>query len=343
MWPAAWAWTKIRLGAPRREGNALLSYFLAVLAACANATSSVLQRKANKEVPQKENLSWKLIQSLLHQPIWFFGILAITVGFLLQASALGAGELAVVEPILVLELPFTLILASRVFRSGMGAREWGSILAMTAGLAGLLYFLSPTAGRSDEVHLYIWLIGIGANLALVGVLVLWGRRGPAGRGGGAQGSGAHQAAVFGIAGGSAFGLTAALMKGMTTYYSQGGFGAIFTSWQLYAMVASGALGMFLVQSALNAGKLIAAQPGLSLSDPIISILWGVLAFHERVRGGPIHLLMAALSTAVLAAAVVVLARSPLLSDDQQQGTQDGQSRRRPGDQPQSESPHPARS
>jgi drug/metabolite transporter (DMT)-like permease len=132
------------------------------------------------------------------------------------------------------------------------------------------------------------------------------------------------------------------MKGMTTYFSQGGFGAIFTSWQLYAMVASGVLGMFLVQSALNAGKLIAAQPGLTLSDPIISILWGVLAFHERVHGGPIHLLMAALSTVVLAAAVVALTRSPLLSDDQQ-GTQDGQSRRRPGDRPQSESPHPARS
>jgi hypothetical protein len=30
----------------------MLSYLLAVLAACANATSSVLQRKANQQVPQ---------------------------------------------------------------------------------------------------------------------------------------------------------------------------------------------------------------------------------------------------------------------------------------------------
>ena len=73
----------------------MLSYLLAVLAACANATSSVLQRKANKQVPQNENLSLKLIRSLLHEPVWFGGILAITIGFLLQASALGAGELAV--------------------------------------------------------------------------------------------------------------------------------------------------------------------------------------------------------------------------------------------------------
>jgi drug/metabolite transporter (DMT)-like permease len=51
----------------------MLSYLLAVLAACANATSSVLQRKANRDVSSKENLSWRLIWSLLHRPIWLPG------------------------------------------------------------------------------------------------------------------------------------------------------------------------------------------------------------------------------------------------------------------------------
>src|ERR1700759_344515 len=177
----------------------MLSYFLAVLAACANATSSVLQRKANKKVPQEENASLRQIRRLLHEPVWFGGIAAITAGFLLQASALGAGELAVVEPILVLELPLTLILAARILgSSNMGWREWGSTPAMTVGLAGLLYFLDPTAGRTDQVHLYVWLIGIGVNLALVLVLAAWGREGPAGQGGGREGSSKHQAAMFGV-------------------------------------------------------------------------------------------------------------------------------------------------
>ena len=109
------------------------------------------------------------------------------------------------------------------------------------------------------------------------------------------------------------------------------------------MVASGALGMFLVQSALNAGQLIAAQPGLTLSDPIISILWGVLAFHERAHRGPIHLLMAALSAVLLAAAVVALARSPLLSDDQEQDREDDERERRPETSRGASPPDPARS
>src|ERR1700689_682434 len=163
----------------------MLSYLLAVLAACANATSSVLQRRANREVPQKQNLSLRLIGSLLHQPVWFGGILAITFGFLLQATALGFGELATVEPILVLELPLTLILASRVFGQQMRWQEWGFAAAMTSGLGGLLFRLAPSAGRNGHVHWYGWAFGISANVAVVGVLVLFGRRKSARGSGGA--------------------------------------------------------------------------------------------------------------------------------------------------------------
>ena len=59
----------------------MLTYLLAVLAACANAISSVLQRKPTARPRKSRNLSLKLIWSLAHQPVWFGGILAITVGF----------------------------------------------------------------------------------------------------------------------------------------------------------------------------------------------------------------------------------------------------------------------
>lgn len=308
----------------------MLSYVLAVLAACANAASSVLQRKANKDVSSKENLSWRLIVSLFHRPVWFAGIAAICLGFLLQATALGFGELATVEPILILELPLTLIIASRIFGHHMQRREWLSSAAMSVGLGALLFLLSPTAGRKGQVHWYEWVFGIMVNLVLVAGLVALGRRGSAGGAASSSGSGsdggsassrgssgggsggAYRAALLGIAGGSAFGLTAALMKGMTGTFSQG-LVDLFTSWEIYGMVAAGLLGMFLVQSALNAGGLIAAQPGLTLSDPVISVLWGVLAFHEQVRGGW-YILPEVAAAAIVGGAVLALARSPLLAD-----------------------------
>jgi hypothetical protein len=102
------------------------------------------------------------------------------------------------------------------------------------------------------------------------------------------------------------------MKGMTKTFSQG-IVTLLTSWEIYGMLAAGLLGMFLVQSALNAGGLIAAQPGLTLADPVISVLWGVLAFHEEVRGGW-YILPEVAAAAILGAAVLTLARSPLLAD-----------------------------
>ena len=112
------------------------------------------------------------------------------------------------------------------------------------------------------------------------------------------------------------------MKGMTRTFTQG-FAVLFTSWQLYGMIAAGVLGIFLLQSAMNAGRLIAAQPGLTLSDPIVSILWGVFVFSERVRGGW-YVVLAVIGGLVMAAAVVVLARSPLLSSESGQQAQSGQ-------------------
>lgn len=50
---------------------------------------------------------------------------------------------------------------------------------------------------------------------------------------------------------------------------------------------------------------------LTMADPVVAILWGVLIFHEKVRGG-LCILLAVLAAAAVATAVLVLSRSPLL-------------------------------
>lgn len=280
----------------------MLSPFLAVLAAVANGLASVLQRKAARDQPTSENLSLRLMWHLLHRPAWLGGILSVIVGFLLQAVALGEGRLSVVEPVLVLELPATLIIASLVFHIRLTGHEWGPAAAMTVGLAALLFALSPSGGSSTDVPWQRWVTAIGLNLALVGVGVAWASTVP---------PGARRAAILGATTGCAFGLTAALIKGMTVA-ARGGFEALFTSWELYAMVVSGFGALFLLQSAMNAGRLLASQPGLTLVDPVISILWGVFVFKETARGGW-FIVLALAGAAVVTASVIALARSPLLS------------------------------
>jgi hypothetical protein len=204
----------------------------------------------------------------------------------------------------VLELPATLIIASLVFRSRLTVHEWGPAAAMTVGLAALLFALSPSGGSSTDVPWQRWVTAIGLNLVLVGIGVGWASTVPAG---------ARRAAILGATTGCAFGLTAALIKGMTVA-AKGGFAALFTSWQLYAMMVSGFGALFLLQSAMNAGRLLATQPGLTLVDPVISILWGVIVFREHARGGW-FIVLALAGAAVVTASVIALARSPLLTGE----------------------------
>lgn len=277
----------------------IISYGVAVLAAASNAASNVLQRKADRDKPPELSLSPKLMLALVKDKVWLAGLVTVTLSFILTAVALSGGQLAAVQPIIVLELPMTLMGAALVFHAGLHRREWSAAAAMTLGLVGLVFFLSPKGGHASAVW-YVWVIGLGAAGGIVVALVAVGRtRPPAGK-----------AAIFGVATGLSFGITAVLMKAMTAQYSHGITG-ILTAWQTYLMITSGIVGMFLMQNALQAGRLVAAQPGITLVDPLTAILWGTLVFHEQARGG-IYLLLAAVSGALVGVGAVFLARSPLL-------------------------------
>jgi len=284
-----------------------LSYLLAVVAAGTNATANVLQRKANRHEAPELSMSPRLFVDLVRRPVWLAGFGAEVASFFLMAAALGLGRLAAVQPIVVLELPLTLLGAAKVFGSNLGRREWVAAGAMTMGLAGLIGFLAPEGGDHGRADGISWLLATVATLALIGAALVGGLVGTR------PGSGARRPALLGLATGVTFGLTAAFMKGMTAGFAHGIVG-VLGSWQTYAMAASGAAGMFLMQNALHAGRLLVAQPGVTLADPAVAILWGVAVFHERTTGG-VDLVLAIVSAAVMAGATLALARSPLLTDE----------------------------
>jgi drug/metabolite transporter (DMT)-like permease len=290
-----------------------LSIVLALLAAIANATSSVLQRKANRDTGADESFRLRLILDLLREPVWFSGILAVTVGFLLQAAALSSGGLAVVEPLLALELPVTLFLAGWVFHARLGTRDWIAAGGMTAGLALLLGCLQPGQGAPQRASGTTWAVGLSITLGLVALLVAYAARTRKER----------RSTTLGIATGIGFGCTAALMNGAMEQYGSGGVSGILTTWQTYAMVAVGVGAMLMLQNALQAGNLVNAQPGVTLLDPVTSILWGVLAFGEPINSG-LWLLGAVGGGLAMVAFALLLSRSPVVHAGANVRGRDGQ-------------------
>lgn len=279
----------------------LLSIVLAVLAAAGNATASVLQRKGARRQPGSLGTSPKMIFGLIREPVWFGGVAAILAGFLLQAGALATGPIVLVQPVLVVELPLTLLLASLVFHSRLRGREWSAIIGMSLGVALLLVGLSPSDGSPHRAATIKWVLGCAISVGVVLILMTIG----------AKHQSAGRAAYFGVATGVSFGFTAALVAGVTSAYGDGGFGAVFTAWQTYAILVVGPSGFFLLQSALRAGRLVASQPGLTLTNPLVAIGWGVAVFGEHVHGSG-WIVADVGGAALVVAATILLAGSPLL-------------------------------
>src|SRR5579875_693421 len=144
---------------------ALLAYALGFLAAVANAGANVLQRAANRGESSDLEFSLQLIARLVRKPVWLAGIGMMTSSFLLQAAGLGFGTLAAVEPLLVLELPLTLVAAAIWLDGSLGRREWLAVAGMTGGTIGLIAFLGPTGGRS-QIAAPVWAAAIVATAAL---------------------------------------------------------------------------------------------------------------------------------------------------------------------------------
>jgi hypothetical protein len=146
-------------------------------------------------------------------------------GLSLQLVALHLGALGVVQPLLVSGLLFALILRQRT-RRYTSHREIGWAVLVTLCLAGFL-LLAGTAHQpvSNEPA-----DRIPAAAAVIGVVlaigcVLLGRR---------QSPGSRSAALLGVAVGTIYAATAALLKALTGIALHGPV-ALFTSWQLYAV------------------------------------------------------------------------------------------------------------
>jgi hypothetical protein len=279
----------------------VVSFLCAVLAAVGNATANVMQRRASLEQASGRRSGLGLLWDLVHRPTWLLGFGGMVASFVLQALALGLGQLSAVETIITLEVPLTLLIASRVFHAAVGRDEWGAVLVMTVGMIVLVASLDPRPGDEADVAHTTYAVAGGATAATIAALALAARRGHR----------IWRTACLGAATGASFGLTATLIKETTAQWSARGVLGVVSTWQGYAAVGFGLLGLVVMQWALHLGPLLAAQPGFTLMDPLVSILWGVLVYREVTRTGP-WLAPACFGAAAIGVGVALLARSPLL-------------------------------
>src|SRR5277367_4868261 len=113
----------------------MITILFALGAAFSNALNMITQHIASISDPGKSK-GWRFIRYLVSNPLWLFGWVALAGSFIFQAFALHNGQLSVVQPLLVTELVFALVLRRLWIREQIRDITWWSA-AITCGSLAL--------------------------------------------------------------------------------------------------------------------------------------------------------------------------------------------------------------
>jgi drug/metabolite transporter (DMT)-like permease len=283
---------------------------LSLSAATAFALGTVLQQKGALEgtngAPSGADSgaaagvdALRFLARLFARPVWLLGGVVTAVGGVLNALALHEGTLAGVQALttlsLVIALPFGVWLTDQRITGpvvlGALAIVFGIVLFVTAG--------SPQAGTSAPTSRDWWTAAVTSG-ALTGVAA-WA---------GSRSRDSLRAVFFGVGAGLGFGLASALTKEFTALFGNGPW-PLLSSWELWALLASGLVGLALGQSALRTGALAPAMAATNAVTLVSSVILGTTVFDERLQHGEGRLALVALALASVLTGVLLLARAPL--------------------------------
>jgi hypothetical protein len=271
-----------------------MTVLLALLSAGASAAGLVLQRDSSRDAAP-EVRGWRVLPYLVRNLRWLLGEGLWVVAFGLQALALHLGRLSVVQPVLVTELVFTLLIRRFASRWPVRPAAWVSAALLCTSLGLFLVAAEPRGGHAFATRsAWVWALLISVGVAAVAAVL------------GRTGSPQRRAGCFAVAASVLAALEATLVKEATETLSTRGLLVLLSGWPLYVLVTVGTGSGLLVQAALHVGPLTVSQPLLVVVNPLASIALSVWLFGEHFTTSPATLVLGGCSFLGLVAGVFLL-------------------------------------
>ena len=267
---------------------------LALIAAFCFALAATLQQRGSLNLPTISLADPKSLVRLASNVTWLVGTLVLFTGYLFQAGALDRGRLVVIQPLLVTTIVFALPLGYFLTKQHVGRRE--VIGADRDPLSGCpVRLLRRPGGRQRERPEQRMADRVRGPRRHLRRLFVFGRGGDL----------SMKAAVYGTVSGIMFGLSSALTK-PTLKYLHESVGTMLSHWECYALAIAGIGGFVLQQVSLGTGRLAPSVATVSVANPIVGILIGVLLLDERLSRPTWHVVLAVIGLALALVGAVVI-------------------------------------
>ncbi|MFC5994760.1 DMT family transporter [Pseudonocardia hispaniensis] len=267
----------------------VLAVLVALTSVLCYATSAVLQQRTASRQTAGGVL---LVLRLAREPRWLLAVAATVGGALLHVGALALGPLTIVQPLGVLTLVFALPLGARLAGRVVTPGEWRAAAAVVLGLAAVL---SVTPHRAPLLRLTpATLVAAGTVVtALVVVLVVIGGR--------LRGSGGL--VVRAAAAATCYGFASGMARTAIT-----GAGSMLVAGVMATVGAAAGLG--LAQLAYRDGGLGAPLATVTLVDPLVAVLIGVVLLGEPIGLTPLRLTLGVGGVLLTSIGIWALTRVP---------------------------------
>lgn len=273
-----------------------IAALLALGAALFIAIGDVIHQRSAHEVTEEPVSHVALFMRLLRDRSWWLGSLVSAAGFAFQAAALGLGSVLLVQALLVTSLLFALPINARLTHRRVTRWEWTWAALLAASVAVIVVVGNPTAGHS-RASLETWtaiiaVLGPALVLCVIGAGI-W--KGPV------------SAVLLALVSGALWGVFAVLTKGVVDRLDDGLWELLRTP-ELYAWALVGIAGTAWQQSSFRAGSLTASLPTMTVAEPVVGSILGVVVLGEALRPGDAGWLTLIVAVAVMVVATAALAR-----------------------------------
>lgn len=279
-------------------GKADIAALFALGAAFFIAVGDVVHQRSAHDVTDQPVGYLELFTRLLRDGQWWLGSLVSALGFGLQAAALGLGSVLLVQALLVTSLLFALPINARATGRPVSRSQWVWAALLAASVAIIVTVGNPTPGHS-RAALEVWTV-VSAVLGPALILCVLGARLLAGR--------PAAAVLLGLVSGSLWGVFAVLTKGVVERLGHG-LWALVASPELYVWAVVAVAATAWQQSSFRAGSLAASLPTMTVAEPVVASVLGILVLGETLRPGEDGWVLLIAAVAVMVVATVALARS----------------------------------
>ena len=275
----------------------LIALQLAVASALFIAVGIVVRQHSTAGVPADRAMGAPMAGALARRPLWWVGTSVAIGGYVLQAFALSAGSLLLVQPVLVSSLLFVLPLSARLSHRRVTRSEWLWAVLLTAAIAVFVVVGHPRPGHVRPPTL-AW-TAVAAVAAPVLVCCVLGATKSGGR---------RRAVLLAVAVAVLLGVVAVLTKVSVVRLAHGGVPNLLSSPTPYVLVAIALAATVLQQSAFHAGALQASVPTMIVLEPLVAVTIGMAVLGEHLAAGQKSMAGLLVVVVVMVIATAALAR-----------------------------------